>query len=576
MTELTQPSHIKSSQGLKTGLVLLFVSMTCLTLIHEPIGMSYFAWICLVPWVLAVTRTQKPKTMTLCNYLFGVVYYLINLIWLWPVTGPGMIALCFYLAMYFPLCGYLLHRIYHYRLWSFTIVLPIIWVGQEMLRSWVMTGFPWFYLSHSQHEHTTLIQISDLFGAYGLTFLIAMANGFFCDILLRPMGKNKKANLLAFRPLRMMTILVLLLVGTYVYGLFRIKQTPSVVTEGPIVSVIQDNIPQFVKDDATERPNILLRHLNLSRDALDKTIKPDLIVWPETMIGAINREYLALPKEPADQQDSLRIVNALTELSKNKTSILVGSNSYELQDDFTFRLFNSAELFLKDGTRWHSRYDKMHLVPFGEFIPFRESWPAFYKFLNSVLSPYEGFEYSLTAGTDPTIFEIPAQNNRTYTFSVAICYEDVIPYVPRVLTRAENKRKPVDFLLNISNEGWYVFGGGDNPIKPTGELLQHWAMCKFRAVENRVPIARSVNMGISGFIHSDGTVSTRPLAGTLPTKIRNRQAVAGFQTDRLRIDSRITLYNRIGDVFAIGCAIIMGLLLLDILAGTMILKRTPK
>ena len=121
----------------------------------------------------------------------------------------------------------------------------------------------------------------------------------------------------------------------------------------------------------------------------------------------------------------------------------------------------------------------------------------------------------------------------------------------------------VDFVLNISNDGWFVSGGKKGrPIAASTELMQHLVLCKFRAVENRVGIARAVNTGISGFISPDGRVQGRGLAGTLPDEPHKREVVAGFLTDMVYVDSRVTIYNRLGDAFAITCAVLSGLLLL--------------
>jgi len=202
----------------------------------------------------------------------------------------------------------------------------------------------------------------------------------------------------------------------------------------------------------------------------------------------------------------------------------------------------------------------MHLVHFGEVVPFRESCPPLYRLLSS-LTPYD-YEYTLDVGKDPTVFTYEDRQERAWRFAVAICYEDVMPQVPRRLTVAKGEKR-VDFLLNISNDGWFVTGAKDEPIKPSAELIQHLVICKFRAVENRVGIARAVNTGISAFIRPDGIVQEGFLEGNLPEKARQRQAVAGFATDKVYLDTRVSIYSRVGDIFAIICTALAALLLLD-------------
>ena len=229
---------------------------------------------------------------------------------------------------------------------------------------------------------------------------------------------------------------------------------------------------------------------------------------------------------------------------------------------------NSAIMYDSNGNRFPKRYDKMHLVPFGEYVPFKESIPWLNKLLLS-LTPYE-YDYSLLAGKMPVRFEVQQPIEETenqpaaakkYGFAVAICYEDVIPQTARLLSNYEG----VDFLVNISNDGWYVkthelqCGGGIIEITPTSELMQHWNISRYRAIENRIGIARSVNCGISGFIKPDGSAQTNS-TGTLSPEPRDRRCEVGYLTDHVWIyNGGRTIYAAIGDTFAITCTILMGI-----------------
>ncbi|MBN2211068.1 MAG: hypothetical protein JW709_06690, partial [Sedimentisphaerales bacterium] len=145
---------------------------------------------------------------------------------------------------------------------------------------------------------------------------------------------------------------------------------------------------------------------------------------------------------------------------------------------------------------------------------------------------------------------------KTWRFGVAICYEDVMPQVPRRLCY-DKQGKRIDFLLNISNDGWFVTGGRNGePIEPTAELMQHLAICQFRAVENRVGVARAVNTGVSAFIDPDGRVRGGGIAGSLKEDPRQRQCVKGYLTDEVGVDTRESFYGRTGDWMAVGCLII--------------------
>jgi len=551
-------------------IVLSALTMLMLSAIQEPIGYSHLAWIALAPWVIAAVGSQRSGRGALVSFLWGLLYFLVNIYWIAPVTIPGYVALCFYLAWYFVLTGYILRRVYLHRRWPFTFVLPIVWVAQEYLRATIMTGFAWLFLSHSQHENIRLMQTCDIFGAYGITFLIAMTNGLLCDLLLRPLVRSKKRK---HQPRLTAAYLILATIyciaGSLLYGHYRIKQGQKTITSGSPIAVIQEAIPQYVKESGQSDEEIFSKHLNLTKQALNAPVKPRLIVWPETMVLApLNDSFLRLPAESLTdagrslQTQSLSYHNRLRELSTRQVSLLIGAAALDMDWQQEHMLqYNSAFLYLPDGKSAPQRYDKMHLVPFGEAVPFKKSWPWLHRLLNR-LTPYD-YEYTLDAGTELTVFEIPAGRFGKSRFAVAICYEDVMPYVPRRLAAVQDGKKRVDYLLNISNDGWFVRGGKNRPIKPSTELIQHLVICKFRAVENRIGIVRAVNTGISAFIRPDGSIQTKPLAGTLVPEPTKRQAAVGFLTDNVYLDTRTSIYSKIGDTFAITCTIFASLLLLD-------------
>lgn len=553
------------------------LTMLMLSVAQEPIGWSWLIWLALLPWAISAVGASKTKHMLLVSYLAGLAYYLANLYWLIWVTPLGYAALCLYLAAYFPLCGYILRRVYLSRRWPFTFILPVVWVGQEYLRAVVMTGFPWFFLGHTLHNYPRLIQVCDLFGVYGLSFLVAMVNGLLCDLLLRPLKRSKPSlKGMAFGPLELALITACVLAGVILYGQYRLNQGRRTITPGPDIAVVQEVIPQYVKLSGTENEEIFTRHLELSTAALQAPVRPQLIVWPETMVPiALDKSLSELPPDsltPAGR-DLLREANSydqrLRQISDQNVSLLVGAPILEAAGKDNLSRFNSALFYPADGGPYTARYDKMHLVPFGEVVPFKRSWPWLYRLLNH-LTPYD-YDYSLDAGQTPTVFTLPAppsaaaepqKSTAPARFAVAICYEDVMPQVPRLLTAGPKGEKKIDFLINISNDGWFVHGSPGKPIKSSTELLQHLTICRFRAVENRVGIVRAVNTGISGFIKPDGSLQSGPLAGSLPADPRLRQVTPGFLTDTVYFDSRTTLYSRLGDTFAIICTAIMALLLI--------------
>jgi apolipoprotein N-acyltransferase len=208
-----------------------------------------------------------------------------------------------------------------------------------------------------------------------------------------------------------------------------------------------------------------------------------------------------------------------------------------------------------DGQQRRERYDKMHLVPFGELVPFRNTRLHFlYRWLNR-MSPFSDggkVDYSLTPGDRKTVFEMEVEG-RTYRFGTPICYEDTTPYLVREYVWSGGERR-VDFLLNISNDGWFLH---------SHELPQHLAICVFRAVENRVSIARAVNTGISGFIDPDGRIYARVTDEAGRSFRYGEGGVVGYAVEPIYLDPRGSVYGRIGDTFAWVCVGLSALLWLS-------------
>ncbi len=557
----------------------MIISMVLLSVIQEPAGLSWAAWVALVPWCLAVLKGPKVRGVIVWSYLTGLGYYLVNLRWLAGVTAAGYGGLCFYMGWYFVFTALVL-RWTRRRRWAMVWTLPVLWVAQEYLRALLLTGFPWLFLSHSQHDHLALIQVADLVGAYGVTFVIAMVNGLIVDVYFwRTSGRGAAWVTARRNVLRWGLVMGLVVGGVLGYGAYRLNEGRETITRGPLVSVIQEVIPQYVKESGASADAIYTGHVELTLQAMKNNPGPDLIVWPETMVTEfINDEFLALDetqvelilrdyfgketptevilKESAkNMRDNAHYIDEqLRQLAEGRGALLVGTSARDVNAEKKILKFNSAILYLNDGTKFSGRYDKMHLVPFGEVVPFKRSWPWAYNVLQS-LTPYSGYEYSIEAGAQPTVFHFADAGGKPWRFGVAICYEDVMPQVPRRLCYDEQGKR-VDFLLNISNDGWFVTGGQNGePIEPTGELMQHLAICRFRAVENRVGIARAVNTGISAFIEPDGSL-TENSRGTLPARLPERQCVKGYLLDDMGVDTRESIYGRTGDWMAWGCLII--------------------
>lgn len=554
------------------------LSVLLFSLIFPPLTWWPLALICLAPWALAVCRTTRPWLAYWLSFAAGWLFFLINLSWLRPVTGLGFVALAFYLAAYFPLAAFAV-RTGLRRGFAPVWTLPVAWVACEFLRAFVMSGFPWLFVGHAFYRQLWLIQISDLVGAYGVSFVALAINGALATILLARFGGGPM-------PIRRRQALLgtlfaaALLAASVGYSLAR-WLPPEQYERGPRVAVIQEDFPLVSTPPYGEPAHVTFaRYMVLAARAAQS--RPDLIVFPETAWGAKqNAEFLAREPRSIDKTipghwrfgrlchegtaafargdyaglnavierfraaDPERQIPTVSHAGGPPVTVVVGTMALEILSDVAYpnhRRFNSAVVYDPDGTQQSERYDKNHLVPFGEFVPFRFGRLHFlYRWLNS-LSPFSDggrVEYSLTAGDGLTVFRLTT-GDREWRYGTPICYEDVMPYVIRRFVWDGAQRR-VDFLLNMSNDGWFQY---------SAELPQHLAICVFRAVENRVGFARAVNTGISAFIDPSGRIysEVRGEDGR-----RYGPGVIGYRTDHVLVDRRASVYGRSGDIFAGAC-----------------------
>jgi apolipoprotein N-acyltransferase len=485
-----------------------------------------------------------------------------------------------------------------------TLAVPILIVGVERLQGFPLGGFYWRLLGHSQYDNVTLIQIADIFGGGGVSFLVALVNGFVLDVTLAvvtgrlwapetressetdeppmPLAREMAEWFFVARAkpagmsLAVKTVVVVAAIaGTVLYGRWRLEQTDACITDGPLVAALQSNVPQSVKI-SHKASDVLFAELMAQSEAA-AAAGAELIAWPETMVqGILQPElwpFLTRPPGQSEVSDDplaqdKAFHSALVQHAKDTAYLLVGAYGGDIltgaKGNRYLGNYNSAFFYRSDGTRDPNRYNKIHLVLFGEYIPFRRSFNWLYQQLRR-FAPYDD-EYSLEHGTDYPVFEMttpigPADPNEpkaTHRFGTIICYEDAIPYVARNFALDENGRKRVDWLVNISNDGWFVRFLEDPPrVVPSQELPQHAAICVFRSVENRLPVLRSVNTGISCLIDSTGRIrdSYRAASEGFPTDAMQRTGMAGWFMDRMPIDTRVTFFSRHGQWLDTTCAI---------------------
>lgn len=395
--------------------------------------------------------------------------------------------------------------------WTFLTALT--WVGLEMVIARFLTGFPWLTLGMSQYKMLPVLQIAPYTGVYGVSFLmvwfaLAMAVAGLL-LIAQPVPRTYWV-----REIGVAGFVLALVLG---YGFVQIRQ-PQPARKTISAALIQPSIPQTLIWDERENTNRFQQLLKLSEDALAH--KPDLIIWPEASVPTMIRY---------DRE----IARSILSLTRNhKVWLVLGSDDAEKRpgstdpDDFQF--FNSSFAISPQG-HLAGDYRKRRLVIFGEYIPFARHLP----FLKSVLpAATSGF----TPGDRPIPFELPSINVNT---SVLICFEDVFPHLAREYVNEET-----DFLLNLTNNGWF----GESAAQ-----WQHAANAVFRAIENRIPLVRCANNGLSCWVDEFGGMHNVHFE-------KGSIYQAGYKLVQVPVlepgeKRQLTFYTRHGDVFG-WCAVV--------------------
>jgi apolipoprotein N-acyltransferase len=524
------------------------ISAALLTVIQAPLNLWPLAWISLLPFITACSPQVRPRRLFVVTFIISFFYWLGNLYWIAPITILGWIAMCLYLAVLWPILALSLRycRIKKVPLFIATAVLV---VGVERMQGLFLGGFFWRFLAHSQYRNITIIQIADIFGAGGVSFLVAMVNGLLAELFIA--SREKKL----FKAVQFLksSVVIATVIAAVFYGRWRISQEAECIRPGPMAASLQSNVPQSVKR-TFESSDVLFDNLMTQSDAAAKA-GAKLIVWPETMVQALlDKDVWPFLQSPEQYQAYDR---KLKEHAKETGCfLLVGAYGAKIEkNDSNYYLarYNSAFLYLPDGEQAPEKYDKIHLVPFGEALPFRRSIPSLYNLLMK-FTPYN-YDYSLDYGSNYTVFHMSGDPNEKmpdYRFSVMICYEGTVPYIARRFALDQQGKKQIDWIINISNDGWFV-RFKDKKVLPSTELPQHAAVCAFRAVENRLAVLRSVNTGISCLIDGSGRIRDGFTAGTLPVKALARTGMAGWFMDRIPIDNRVSFFSKYGEWLDFSC-----------------------
>ncbi len=538
-------------------------------------------------------------------YLAGLTFWLLNLKWLWTVSGLGAMALAAFLALYFgawgaiavslgnpwrrlkdtrnkpgkqtanslqrkmeqktPARGSYLNSALGDSLLSlkFAFINAAAWVSLEWLRGWIFTGFGWNGLGVAFHETPVLAQAADLVGVTGLAFVPVLMSAVIVQTAARLRSEAASGKL---KPRLDFSVAALLLAVQFCYGVWRAKEVNSWESERVRILLVQGNIPQDIKWDPNSVADILQTYADDTREAIlsleQENLKrlqestgeeavelkqPDLIIWPESAVPtplyfADNLDgYLLFAEANHLINEEIRPLQAIT----GPFVLISGMNEFESDFDGERavwkeggRQYNSIAMVLPEGALEQSisTWRKMHLVIFGEYIPWVDQLP----FLGELFKFSSGADFAgnFDAGTSTAPLVAPVGDGHVQLIP-SVCFEDTVGRLTRKFVRKEPQ-----LIINVTNDGWF---------KDSEAARQHMANAKFRAIELRRPMVRSANTGVSAIISTTGSLID-PMSGE--RQIIEDEAGSHFVRDSLYghayppTHAPVTLYALAGDWFA--------------------------
>jgi len=468
-------------------------------------GLSFLAWIALIPLLTALEGADL-RTAFRLGFTCGLTAYAGILYWIniviteyghlpWAASIPLYLTLAAWLGLFYGFAT-LVARAGEQAGIKSAFSLPVAWVAGDLLRSFLMTGSPWAMLGHTQYRTLPLIQIADICGVFGLTLLIVLAN----VVLYRALRAVSGAGVPY--PVKSALLLLILLVATLFYGFNRLNSGESASTAPLRIALIQGNIPQDVKWSPAFQDKTIAIYERLTREAARGGV--DLVVWPESAVPYFFQDEV---------HEAERIKNLARELS---TSLLIGSPAHELRKGK--RVFLNSAFMISPKGEITGRSDKIHLVPFGEYVPLGRFLPFVSKMVVGIgdFTPGER-ALPLSAGHTPV--------------GVLICAEAVFPELGRAYVNNGAR-----ILVNITNDAW--FGRSSAPY-------QHLFIASFRAVETRTPLVRAANTGVTAIVDQNGHINT--MTGLF---------VEGYRIGEVKPGSGNSIYLKIGDAGAWLCVLL--------------------
>ena len=515
---------------------------------------------CLYPLTVLSDPKRKYRYAGFITWFMNTLLFLFEHRWQIPVSALGYPFGAALMGMYPTINIYLL-RFLRKKLpkWPVALLLPMTWAAVEVLRGeYLFYGYGFFLLGHPMINFPAFPQFASLLGTYAVSALTAMPAGALAD-LISEKHRLRRAGIIPG------TITLLLIFSAVIYGEIAVRQGKNDKNARVIrMAAVQTNVPQdnklnWTRELAAKDFVDAVKLTRLAAEAGADGRKPDIICWPETMVPmpfGINDEAVRVQRE--FQVIDVQFYDKLTE-EQIRTGIpfLVGAEAVEglsfKRDEKDPRLlwpgfgkvFNSVFL-IENGKVEEKRYDKIHLTPFGEILPYVDRFPVLNNAILRVAAG--GMRFDLSPGKKNTTLQVSIADKGTFTIATPICFEATSDAVCRRLSYPDGK-KNADILVNITNDGWF------GPYR--GGREQHLQAARFRCIELRLPMLRVANTGISAGIDSNGEIIA---AG--PANHEKTWDVDGVLTVDLQTDSRTTFFGRLGTVLNLVYPVCLLLLLL--------------
>jgi len=520
-----------------------------------PFDFTWLCWFALTPLIAAIWFSHNEwrhrwLRNLLLGYVFGLTFFWTAFSWLTTVTVLGWFVLQFYMAIYFALwawfCGLIQPREKKREIastkWDRMLVqarstasspqspwmkstnnlllaflLAAAWVTQEWLRGWIFSGFGWNGLGVALHGTWPLIQIAEFTGVAGLSFMVAFANVIAVTTVYRLILEARTRSV---RPHFDLTLTLAAIVGALTFGI-RATQI-SAPTKPLRVAAVQSNVPQTQKFDPQFTRKIFDQFRRLSEIGLRANPPSDLLIWPES----------SMPGPVLADRESYQFVMDLA--GSAESDILLGSIDAENGD-----VYNAA-LLVSDGGEQVQVYRKLHLVPFGEYVPGRHRVPLLARIVGDQVPG------DFKSGKDFTVFELTDSDVKV---APLICFEDTIGELTRRFVLPTETNSGANLLVDITNDGWFLRSAGSH---------QHLANAVFRCVETRRPMVRAANTGVTCFVNEFGRV-TQKLQDD-----KGSTFTEGVLTGDVKVptEQELTFYTRHGELFAKVCTVVTSIAIL--------------